>query len=185
MRPSARPPGPIAVTVVTGVSGAGKSTAVHALEDLGFFCVDNLPSPVLATSDHPVVIWPLAARSRMPQPNDEDGGLLDTLEVWVPVNPQCAILMTWADAKDDEILRVDGARQHASTLNAFTIAQADAPLTAESRARSPNCGPSRARVVASGCFQPFSRRNGSGLCFDGSAGVGLWPDAGAYPFIQP
>src|SRR6185503_1094726 len=35
------------VVVVTGLSGAGKSTAVHALEDLGFFCVDNLPTPVV------------------------------------------------------------------------------------------------------------------------------------------
>lgn len=31
------------VVVVTGMSGAGRSTALHALEDLGFFCVDNLP----------------------------------------------------------------------------------------------------------------------------------------------
>src|SRR5450432_4664445 len=38
------------VVVVTGVSGAGKSTAVHALEDLGFFCVDNLPTPVMKTT---------------------------------------------------------------------------------------------------------------------------------------
>ncbi len=35
------------VVVVTGLSGAGKSTALHALEDLGFFCVDNLPTPVV------------------------------------------------------------------------------------------------------------------------------------------
>jgi UPF0042 nucleotide-binding protein len=32
------------VVVVTGMSGAGKSTALHALEDLGFFCTDNLPT---------------------------------------------------------------------------------------------------------------------------------------------
>jgi len=32
------------VVVVTGLSGAGKSTALHALEDLGFFCIDNLPT---------------------------------------------------------------------------------------------------------------------------------------------
>jgi UPF0042 nucleotide-binding protein len=32
------------VVVVTGLSGAGKSQALHALEDLGFFCVDNLPT---------------------------------------------------------------------------------------------------------------------------------------------
>ena len=35
------------VVVVTGLSGAGRSTALHVLEDLGFFCVDNLP-PALA-----------------------------------------------------------------------------------------------------------------------------------------
>jgi UPF0042 nucleotide-binding protein len=39
-RPAARP----TVVVVTGLSGAGKSQALHALEDLGFFCVDNLPT---------------------------------------------------------------------------------------------------------------------------------------------
>lgn len=32
------------LVVVTGLSGAGKSTALHTLEDLGFFCVDNLPT---------------------------------------------------------------------------------------------------------------------------------------------
>lgn len=32
------------VVVVTGMSGAGKTTALHTLEDLGFFCVDNLPT---------------------------------------------------------------------------------------------------------------------------------------------
>ena len=29
--------------IVTGMSGAGKSTALKKLEDMGFFCVDNLP----------------------------------------------------------------------------------------------------------------------------------------------
>lgn len=32
--------------IITGMSGAGKTIAVQSLEDLGFFCVDNLP-PVL------------------------------------------------------------------------------------------------------------------------------------------
>ena len=27
--------------IVTGLSGAGKSLAMHALEDIGFFCIDN------------------------------------------------------------------------------------------------------------------------------------------------
>ena len=35
--------------VVTGLSGAGKSTAIHALEDLGYRCVDNLPAALIPT----------------------------------------------------------------------------------------------------------------------------------------
>jgi UPF0042 nucleotide-binding protein len=40
---SASTPAPT-VVVITGLSGAGKSTALRTLEDLGFFCVDNLPT---------------------------------------------------------------------------------------------------------------------------------------------
>jgi len=32
------------IFIVTGLSGSGKSVAIHALEDNGFFCVDNLPA---------------------------------------------------------------------------------------------------------------------------------------------
>jgi UPF0042 nucleotide-binding protein len=35
------------LVVVTGVSGAGKSTALRALEDLGFYAADNLPLPLV------------------------------------------------------------------------------------------------------------------------------------------
>ena len=36
----------INLVVITGMSGAGKTVAVQSLEDLGFFCIDNLP-PIL------------------------------------------------------------------------------------------------------------------------------------------
>jgi UPF0042 nucleotide-binding protein len=39
----ARPANASRFVVLTGLSGAGKSQALNALEDLGFFCVDNLP----------------------------------------------------------------------------------------------------------------------------------------------
>ena len=35
--------------VVTGLSGSGKSEAIRALEDLGYFCVDNLPTSLIPT----------------------------------------------------------------------------------------------------------------------------------------
>lgn len=36
--------------IVTGMSGGGKSTAMRMLEDVGFFCVDNLPVPLIENS---------------------------------------------------------------------------------------------------------------------------------------
>ena len=35
--------------IVTGMSGAGKSIAVDALEDIGFFCIDNIPPTLIST----------------------------------------------------------------------------------------------------------------------------------------
>lgn len=35
------------IVVITGMSGSGKSTAIRALEDDGYFCIDNLPSQLL------------------------------------------------------------------------------------------------------------------------------------------
>ena len=38
--------------IISGRSGSGKSTALHMLEDIGYYCVDNLPAalmPALAT----------------------------------------------------------------------------------------------------------------------------------------
>jgi UPF0042 nucleotide-binding protein len=37
------------LVVVTGLSGAGKSQAIDALEDLGYFCIDNLPVSLIPT----------------------------------------------------------------------------------------------------------------------------------------
>ena len=33
--------------LITGMSGSGKSVALHALEDAGYYCVDNLPPELL------------------------------------------------------------------------------------------------------------------------------------------
>ena len=33
--------------IVTGMSGAGKSQAANVLEDIGFYCVDNIPPAII------------------------------------------------------------------------------------------------------------------------------------------
>ncbi len=39
---------PLHLTVITGLSGAGKSEAVATFEDMGYFCIDNLPPQMLS-----------------------------------------------------------------------------------------------------------------------------------------
>ena len=35
------------LTIISGLSGAGKSVALHTLEDEGYYCIDNLPNSML------------------------------------------------------------------------------------------------------------------------------------------
>jgi UPF0042 nucleotide-binding protein len=51
---------PKQIVLITGMSGSGKSVALHALEDLGFYCVDNLP---------PELLMPLVKLERTSQTN--------------------------------------------------------------------------------------------------------------------
>jgi UPF0042 nucleotide-binding protein len=48
-KPDQTPQAPFPVLIITGLSGSGKSTVLRALEDLGYFCVDNLPLSLLPT----------------------------------------------------------------------------------------------------------------------------------------
>ena len=55
-------PAPLSFVVITGLSGAGKSYAIKCFEDMGFFCVDNLPTTLIPTfadlimrSEQPIV----------------------------------------------------------------------------------------------------------------------------------
>src|SRR4051812_43268098 len=41
-------PEPLDVTIITGMSGAGRSEAAHVLEDLGFFVIDNMPPSLIS-----------------------------------------------------------------------------------------------------------------------------------------
>ena len=35
------------IVIVSGMSGAGKSSAIKAMEDAGFYCVDNMPPKLI------------------------------------------------------------------------------------------------------------------------------------------
>lgn len=77
---------PPRVIIITGLSGSGKSTAIHALEDLGFFCIDNLPVQLLpkcvelATGGGNMQSLAFVIDTRMREFLHEAGEMIDQLE---------------------------------------------------------------------------------------------------------
>jgi UPF0042 nucleotide-binding protein len=43
-------PGELRLIIVSGLSGSGKSVALHVLEDVGYYCIDNLPAGLLVSA---------------------------------------------------------------------------------------------------------------------------------------
>ena len=73
--------------VVTGMSGGGKRTALKMLEDAGFYCVDNLPVPLIekfveliATPNSEINKVALGLDARADQPFEEVHKILDNLK---------------------------------------------------------------------------------------------------------
>jgi UPF0042 nucleotide-binding protein len=94
------------LVVVTGVSGAGKSTALRALEDLGYYCADNLPMPLL-----PKFVELLSTRAEIDRAGlviDARGGefLQGTTSILADIRSAGHSLeVLYLDAGDDILLR--------------------------------------------------------------------------------
>jgi Protein of unknown function (DUF4238) len=101
--------------------------------------------PVLAYSDHPVVLWPMDVARSGPF---ERQGLrpLSAFEIRLPIAPDVAILMNWVDRSDRVGDRLDNAA--AAEINAFTVAQADRQWMHQ---------PGREPEISRGTFSPISR----------------------------
>lgn len=91
--------------IVTGISGAGKTQAAHALEDIGFYCVDNIPPLLLCD------LYQICSKSRDPydraavivdiRSGDEFDALFDALDRMGENTHRILFL----DASDDVLLR--------------------------------------------------------------------------------
>jgi hypothetical protein len=64
--------------------------------------VVSFGAPILATSDHPLVTWPITGEAREPGPTSFAWGLGNLLEVAIPVSGTAAVLMTWGDGRDHQ-----------------------------------------------------------------------------------
>ena len=96
------PTTPLQVIVVTGLSGGGKTTALHALEDLGYYCVDNLPAALMSAFADQLRANPdlyartaLGVDARTLAGHSESGS--DWLEAFSGDDLQCRVLFLSAD----------------------------------------------------------------------------------------
>ncbi|MBQ7934675.1 MAG: RNase adapter RapZ [Lachnospiraceae bacterium] len=93
--------------IVTGMSGGGKSTALKMLEDAGFYCVDNLPVPLLekfveliSEPGNEIDKVVLGLDVRADQPIEEIVQILDKLE-----NGGTKIEILFVDAQEDTLIK--------------------------------------------------------------------------------
>ncbi|EGL84097.1 UPF0042 nucleotide-binding protein yhbJ [Caldalkalibacillus thermarum TA2.A1] len=101
-------PKTIELIIITGMSGAGKTVAVQALEDLGYFCVDNLPPVLLpkfleligqsaSTMNHVALVMDLRGREFF----DDLLQALDQMEI----NDHFKYQILFLDASDEVLVK--------------------------------------------------------------------------------
>lgn len=93
--------------IISGLSGAGKSKAASFMEDMGFFCVDNLPAPLIpkfaelgmaGTGEYDRVVLVTDARS-----GTNFSALFQSLEALKGM--KCPYRILYMDASDDVIIK--------------------------------------------------------------------------------
>ena len=79
------------IVLVTGMSGAGKSSAMNALEDLGYYCMDNFPKELLDNLD-----------------SDTEEEIIEILKTSAHKHGKCVIVVTHSKelAKKSDVILV-------------------------------------------------------------------------------
>jgi UPF0042 nucleotide-binding protein len=115
---------PFRLVLVTGPSGAGRSTAIHALEDLGFEAIDNLPLrlvPLLL--DGPAPTRPLALGMDPRNREFSAEGLLELIDT-LSGRADTQLTVLYLDCRDDVLLR-----RFSETRRRHPLAPAESPET--------------------------------------------------------
>ena len=119
---------PVSLLIVTGMSGGGKTVALNTFEDLGFYCVDNLPAELLPEFVR-AVAHPERAEQKLAVGIDmRNRGDLASLPQWLSavgamgLEPQ----LVFFDAGDATLLRryADTRRRHPLTHLGLALADA-------------------------------------------------------------
>ncbi|SFB13112.1 UPF0042 nucleotide-binding protein [Poseidonocella pacifica] len=124
MNPIAMPPLDLAhkLILITGPSGAGRSTAINALEDMGFEAIDNLPLSLVprllavAPLDHPMALG-IDARNR----EFSSDALINLIEE-MSAHPGVSFQLVYVDCAPDVLLR-----RFSETRRRHPLAPAEGP----------------------------------------------------------
>lgn len=111
--------------VISGRSGSGKSVVLRALEDLGYYCVDNLPVSMLPTLTHAVVNdYDQIAVSIDVRNLPKDPDLLAENLEFLPNKTDLTII--YLDASDDVLIKRYSETRRLHPLSKNNISLADA-----------------------------------------------------------
>jgi UPF0042 nucleotide-binding protein len=115
----------VKLTIISGTSGAGKSVALRVLEDIGYYCVDNLPINLLfpfiqntEDSEQPVAVS-LDVRN-IPPTEEELDELLESLR------KHCELEILFLDASSTKLIKrySESRRLHPLTQQCLTLMEA-------------------------------------------------------------
>ncbi|HXI10984.1 MAG TPA: RNase adapter RapZ [Thermodesulfobacteriota bacterium] len=112
------------LVVLSGPSGSGKSTAVKALEDLGFFCVDNMPVTLLPKFMELLASGGEISRVAAVVDVREREFLKSFGSVFSVLKEEgCAVELVYLDASDESLVR-----RFSETRRRHPLADTDSPL---------------------------------------------------------
>jgi UPF0042 nucleotide-binding protein len=118
------------IVLVTGPSGAGRTTAVRALEDLGWEAIDNLPLSLLPRLiEGPPLARPLALGIDVRNRDFGTDALIEVIDR-LAARRDIAEQVLYIDATEDELVR-----RYSETRRRHPLAPADSPLTGIQRER--------------------------------------------------
>lgn len=110
------------LVIVTGPSGAGRSTAIHVLEDLGFEAIDNLPMGLIPRLvSGPPVSGPLALGVDTRNRDFSVVGLIEVIDRFEG-DPSVALEVLYLDCSEDVLLR-----RFSETRRRHPLAPAESP----------------------------------------------------------
>ncbi|PWE26584.1 RNase adapter RapZ [Pararhodobacter marinus] len=114
---------PIRVVMVTGPSGAGRSSAINALEDLGFEAIDNLPMSLIPRLlDGPPLPRPLALGVDVRNRDFSSESLIELVDRLHRL-PNAAVELLYLDCDTDTLVR-----RYSETRRRHPLSPDDAPL---------------------------------------------------------